>query len=613
MNGSLELNASTAAGPPGAEAAPSSRRGLHAMLWPILRPYKWTLITATGLNAFHGIAIAFQTLIPKYILDDVVLAEGISNTTRYTRLGLLLGAFLFASIIGRMIIWHVSYRMFTSVREKLLFALRRRFFSHVNHLCLRFHRTTHSGELFSYLFGSPLGQITGYYNHFAMAIPGAVFNFVWTLVWVSMWDWAMTAVLLVSVVGTVCLMQRAQGQIKALWEDYQKAEGEVSGQVADLLRGTRDVKLFAYEDRVVDHFSQHVQVISQKSYDRDIKTHMQHMRHEGMGYVCFALLCAMGAWRYQQGLITVGELQAYLTAYWALQWPLGSFFQLFINLGTAQAGMTRIDGVLQTASSTPDPVGYIESPPRGAPIRLVNVDFAYEKDRPVLRGVNLTIPYGQHVALVGPSGSGKSTLAQLLLRMYDPDAGAVALGGLNLRHCIGAELRSRFGVVPQDPFIFRTTVRENLRVADPNATDEQIRAACERANAWEFIEKLPQGLDTSLAEGGATLSGGQRQRLAIARALLKDPDYFLFDEATSALDSNSEALIQDAIENAWKGRTAVIIAHRLSTVRNCDRILVMSEGRIVQDGSYDDLLRRPGLFRDLVHGQELGATEPLAA
>ena len=234
-----------------------------------------------------------------------------------------------------------------------------------------------------------------------------------------------------------------------------------------------------------------------------------------------------------------------------------------------------------------------------------HVGFGYAPDRPVFTDLNLRIPYGQKVALVGPSGAGKSTITQLLLRLYDPDQGSVFLDSTDLRHCNGPDIRQRFGVVPQDPFIFRTTIRENLCVARPGATDAEIRTACEQANAWEFISKLPDGYETRVGEGGSTLSGGQRQRLAIARALLAEPDYFIFDEATSALDTVSEQLVQEAMEKCVAGRTAIIIAHRLATVRNCDRILVAAGGKIAQDGTYDQLLLQPGLFHDLVQGQVL--------
>jgi ABC-type multidrug transport system fused ATPase/permease subunit len=223
----------------------------------------------------------------------------------------------------------------------------------------------------------------------------------------------------------------------------------------------------------------------------------------------------------------------------------------------------------------------------------------------VLRGFSLRIPYGQKVAFVGPSGAGKSTISQLLLRLYDPEAGSISLGGVGLRPFSGPELRRRCGVVPQDPFLFRTSVRDNLRVARPDADEAAIRRACEMANAWEFVGKLPQGLDTRVGEGGSNLSGGQRQRLAVARALLADPPFFIFDEATSALDTVSESLIQDALEKNLAGRTAIFIAHRLATVKGCDRIVVIDAGQVAQDGTYDQLVEREGLFKELVLGQKL--------
>jgi len=234
------------------------------------------------------------------------------------------------------------------------------------------------------------------------------------------------------------------------------------------------------------------------------------------------------------------------------------------------------------------------------------VTFGYDPEHVVLKDMSLVVPYGQKVALVGPSGSGKSTIAQLVLRLYDPQQGAVRIGGVDARRFAGAGLRKYFGVVPQDPFIFRASIRDNVRVARPDASDDEVRRACELANAWEFIDPLPRKLDAPVGEGGASLSGGQRQRLAIARALLADPQIFIFDEATSALDSLSERLIQEAVEKSLGSRTAIFIAHRLATVRNCDRILVLDGGRVVQDGTYD-ALSRDGLFGDLVRGQSLRA------
>jgi ABC-type multidrug transport system fused ATPase/permease subunit len=434
-----------------------------------------------------------------------------------------------------------------------------------------------------------------------------------TLCWLGSWDWMLTGVLVGSVLTTVLLMQHTRKRIQKLHSEYQQTESTASGFVSDLLRGSRDVKLYAMEEKVSENFEKSVWEVGQMSYRRDVLSHVEWMKNESVGYLSFAFLCAAAAWRYiydqnhkpVEYRITIGEIQAYLSAFMTIQSAMTTLFQLAQQKGAAQAGIDRISSVLRTASTTPDPIGYDARLPERGDITFYNVSFGYERETPVLLDLNLTIPYGQRVALVGPSGAGKSTITQLLLRLYDPDQGAVLIGGLNLRHCKGPELRHRFGVVPQDPFIFRTTIRENLCVARSDATDAEIRAACERSNAWEFISKLPRGLESPVGEGGSTLSGGQRQRLAIARALLANPDFFIFDEATSALDSVSEHLVQEAVENAVAGRTALIIAHRLATVKNCDRILVAAEGRIVQDGPYDRLVSESGIFRELVHGQVL--------
>ena len=594
-------------------AIPSASPSIWAFLRPYIKQYRWLILAALLLNAFHGIAIAFQNMVPKYLLDDVLMAPGLTNAQRYHRAFLLAGAYLLSTIVLRMIVWHIGYRIFTYVRERIVCSLRADFFRHVNHLCIRFHLKHHSGELFSYLFGSPLTQIQSYFQQWTFSVPGATFLLISTLIWVGSWDWILTSIMLLLVIVNVLMVAHIRKRIQKLHSDYQSTEISVSGYVADLLRGSRDVKLYAMEDKVAEDFEERAWQVGQKAYQRDVQSHVENMKPETVGYVCFALLCVVCTWRYvtdhgplpmDKG-ITLGMVQAYLGSFISLQWPINTLLAIATQRGAAQASLDRISSVLQTASTTPDPIGFEAELPRQGDIQFFNVHFGYDPDRPVLKDINLTIPYGQKVALVGPSGAGKSTFAQLLLRLYDPDQGAILIGGLNIRHCVGQELRRHFAVVPQDPFIFRTTIGHNLRVARPDASDQDIRNVCEQANAWEFISTLPKGLNTPVGEGGSTLSGGQRQRLAIARALLAQQDFFIFDEATSALDTVSERLIHGALTKAMAGRTAIVIAHRLATVQSCDRILVVRAGMIIQDGTYDALASKPGLFRDLVTTQTL--------
>ncbi len=601
--------------PDGAFQGPE-RSGVWRVISPLLRPYRWHMAAAITFNALHGLAITFQIFAAAWLVDWVLRQErgpwflnavlrllGIPDSL-VSRLGVLAAAYFMVSFFGRMLMWHIGYRIFTWVRERILTALREQFFRQVNHLCLRFHIKRSSGELYSYLFGSPLGHVVTFYQHCSMHIAGATITVLSAVMITLGWDWVLTAVLGVMVTVKVLLMETMRRRNRAIQRDFQQIEASVSGSVADLLRGTRAVKLHAMEESASQEFGSQVRIMSARSYERDVRTHVEYMKQETADYLFFAMLMAVVAWRYVGGHITLGQVTGFMMAYNQLQGPLSSMSQAFTLFGAAQASVERIGEVMQAASTTPDPIGAEHPVPPAGDLELKGVYFAYDEQR-VLNGVDLRIPYGQRLALVGPSGGGKSTIAMLLLRMYDPDQGSVTLAGVDLRHCRGAEIRRRFGVVPQDPFIFRSSLRQNLKVARPDADDAMLERACRQANAWEYISQLPEGLNTRLGEGGANLSGGQRQRLAIARAVLADAPFLLFDEATSALDTLSEKLVQQTIGNICTGRTAIVIAHRLATVKDCERILVIKDGRIVQDGAYAELASTAGLFRDLVAGQQL--------
>lgn len=581
-------------------------------LFTLLKPYRWFIVTALALNAAHGIAIAFQNFILPLLIDAVTAGER-SMHARIDHLLWLCLAYFLISVIGRMTVWHVGYRLFTHVRERLICILRSTLYRHVNHLCLRFHIKNNSGELLAYLFGSPINQIVQFYQQFAVHFAGAIVTLVVSFGILATIDWQLTVLLSITLTITVWILRVARNRIKVLHSDYQATEGDVSGEVGDLLRGSRAVKLYAMERRVAEQFDDYARRLGQKSYRRDVYGHMEFMKQELTFYSAFAVTTLVAGLKYLSGDISLAAFSAYPLNFIALQLPLQSIFNIVTLWGGANAGLQRINTILRTSSTTPDPSAPTAEPsevpdamPLGGEVRFEQVVFRYEPHlEPALRGFDVCIPAGQKVALVGPSGAGKSTITQLLLRFYDPDEGRVTIDGVDLRQVAGMAVRNRFGVVPQEPFIFRTSVRENVRVTAPETDEATVIAACQRAHCWEFIRELPDGLDTRLGESGLNLSGGQRQRLAIARVLLHNPRFYIFDEATSALDSTSEQLIQRTLEHELGHATVFFIAHRLATVRHCDRILVIDRGRIAQDGSYDELVTRPGLFRDLVQGQQL--------
>lgn len=316
-------------------------------------------------------------------------------------------------------------------------------------------------------------------------------------------------------------------------------------------------------------------------------------------------LVAYAGSRIAAGAMTVGDFFAFVLGLWATYAPVKNLNQFNLALQQAAVASERIFEVID------HPVKVVDAPDAGSVetlepgIRFEGVWFAYEGRRWVLRGLDLGIPLGATMALVGPSGAGKTTVGRLLLRFRDPQMGRILVGGLDVRSVRLADLRAVIGFVDQETVLFNDTVRANIAFGREDMPMGRIEAAARAAHAHAFISSLPRGYDTVIGEDGMTLSGGERQRLAIARALVKDPPILILDEATASLDAASERLVQDALERLMRGRTTLVIAHRLSTVQNADRIVVLDEGRVVEAGRFDEMVRLGGRFADMVKEQRL--------
>ncbi|MDR7537852.1 MAG: ABC transporter ATP-binding protein, partial [Armatimonadota bacterium] len=320
------------------------------------------------------------------------------------------------------------------------------------------------------------------------------------------------------------------------------------------------------------------------------------------------LVLWLGGQRVNAGHLTAGSLVAFLAYVGFAVEPAVGLTRHYSGLRQALGAFGRVRALLDEPSQLHESPDAVPLPPISGRVRFDRVSFAYAPGRWALRDLTLEVPPGQRVALVGASGAGKSTLVNLLARFYDPVEGRVEIDGRDLRRVTLRSLRAQIGLVPQETVLFAGTVRDNIAYARPDASLDEVTAAARAANAHDFIVSLRDGYDTLLGDDGLQLSGGQRQRLAIARALLNNPRLLIFDEATSALDSESEAQIRDAIDHITRGRTTFIIAHRLSTIRRADRIIVLDQGRVVEDGRHDDLVTRDGAYARLLRLQVLDAT-----
>jgi len=395
-------------------------------------------------------------------------------------------------------------------------------------------------------------------------------------------------------------------KVRSLSRSSQDRLADVGAMTTEVLGAMKVVQSFNQEDRERARFRDAVQ--------RGLDTAFNRIRTRAlltgitimMVFGAVTLLLWKGAIEVSQGNITGGTIAAFVITVGLVSGSFGSLTEVYGSLLRAAGAAQRMQELLATrpAITAPDKPQALPTPPRGA-IAFQQVTFRYpaRADKPALADFTLSVEPGETVAIVGPSGAGKSTLFQLLARFYDPQAGSVRIDGVDLTRADPAEVRRRLAFVPQESVLFAATARHNLLYGKPEASDDEVWAAARAANAEDFLRELPDGLDTFLGEGGARLSGGQRQRLAIARALLRDAPILLLDEATSALDAESERLVQSALDHLMEGRTTLVIAHRLATVRAADRIVVMDHGRIVEQGDHESLTAANGLYARLARLQ----------
>ena len=420
-------------------------------------------------------------------------------------------------------------------------------------------------------------------------------------------NWLLAVIFVVWLVGLLSFTMWRGKKFSAMVEKESQARSRASGQVVDALSNHLSVRVFNSRNReltLLDKRQDRIRYWWDRSWRFSTRTNLVKGHS-------IAAASALGMttilWLYSRGQITIGDVALFITyftsassAIWELAWQLDLYYRSFGTLDNALRGLGKGEPERQGKRQV--------ELPENSSISLEKLGFSYpdQPDQKVLKDISLSIKDGERIGLVGHSGAGKTTLVGLLLGFYEPTAGAFKIGDTDVENMSPDQLRELIAFVPQDTNLFNRTVSENIAYARPGATDAAIKQAAKDAQALEFIEKLPNGFDTVIGERGVKLSGGQRQRIAIARALLKDAPILLLDEATSALDSVSEQLIQKAFATAMKGRTAIVVAHRLSTLRHMDRIIVFEGGTIVEQGSHDQLVNGNGVYADLWRRQKDG-------
>jgi len=483
--------------------------------------------------------------------------------------------------------------------------LRSDLFDRLQRLSLRFHDSRRSGETMSRLTND-IDAISRVLSQNVTQLFSGVLTMIGILIVMfvlSPWLALASMLVLPLMFGLVVLVGK---KTRSAFRAYQKNLGALNGTLEETYSGQRVVMAFGQEDRVLERF------------DRDNAT-VRKLGIHAMTYALFimpmmgilsnmnvAVVAGIGGWLSIRGIVTIGLIATFITYSRRFAEPLRQLGGLYNQVQQALAGAERIFEVLDEEPDLIDHADAVDLEQIEGGVALDDVTFAYVEGTPVLHEVCLTAEPGQMIALVGPTGAGKTTIVNLLSRFYEIENGSARIDGTDIRDATKASLRRQLGVVLQQTFLFAESVMENIRYGRLDATDDEIVEAAKLANADAFIRRLPQGYDTELSERGSNLSEGQRQLIAIARAILADPRILILDEATSSVDTRTEVQIQTALKTLMQGRTSFVIAHRLSTIRNADKIVVIESGRIVEQGTHQELLASDGPYRRLYESQFRG-------
>jgi len=566
-------------------------------LWPRIRPHRWRLLVATVcLTASAAIGLAFPQIV-RYLLDAAFVRHDGALLDRIA-LGLV-GLFTIQGLLN----FSQAY-LLSSAGERVIARLRQDLFEHLVRLSPGFFAERRTGELVSRL-SADIGTLQGLVSYQISEFARQVLYFLGgvTLLTLTHPELTRTTLLVVPVVvGAAVFFGR---RLRKISTGVQDKIAEATAVAEEAFTQIRTVQSFVQEEWEGARYGRKMSDVVRAAVRRAL------VRGVFVGVITFALFSGVAVVLWQggrlvlAGVLTAGTLVSFLLYSVFIAAAVGALTSLFSSYQETVGAARRVFELLDTQPAIADPPDPrpLPQPVRGD-VALDNVSFQYQPELPLaLERVSLRLAPGEVVALVGPSGAGKTTLANLVPRFWDVTSGRITLDGVDIRALRLADLRHSIGIVPQEPVLFSGPVAENIAYGRPDASPAEIEAAARAAHAHEFVERLPQGYATLVGERGVKLSGGQRQRIAIARALLKDPAVLILDEATSSLDAESERLIEAALERLLKGRTTLIIAHRLSTVRRADRLVVLDRGRVVEEGTHDELLALGRLYARLYQRQ----------
>lgn len=568
---------------------------IFARVYKLLKPYRTTLVSAMLCMVVVAGLSAGQAYMVKPLLDEIFF-----NQDR--RMLNILPALLVLLFLTKGVFYYGYTFMLNKVGQSIIRDLRNRIYRHIQFLPISFFHKTPTGELISRVI-SDVTLIQGAVSHVLVGVLKDFFQIIGLTVVIFYMNWQLALLSMIFLPMLIYPIVQFGRKHRRFSTENQQITALVSNILYETITGNRIVKAFCMENHEIKRFTDMVNRLFGVIM-RDVRVHcLAHPLMEVLGGIGIALVMWYGGTQVLNGVSTPGTFFSFLTALIMIYEPLKGLSKVNNTFQQGVAASVRVFSLLDIEPDVVEEKTARDLPMVRERIDFKDVRFSYDGNIEVIKGLNLSVPAGEMLAIVGSSGGGKTTLVNLIPRFTDVTGGSISIDGHDISQVTLKSLRAQIGMVTQQTILFNDTVHNNIAYGSPDSSQEKVVSAARAAHALDFIERLPEGFDTVIGESGARLSGGERQRLSIARALLKNAPILILDEATSSLDTESEREVQKALENLMSNRTTFVIAHRLSTVRNADRIIVIQEGSIVEDGTHDSLLPLAGVYKKLYEMQ----------
>ena len=491
------------------------------------------------------------------------------------------------------------------ISQDTVYNMRKDLFRKISYLPISYVDTHAHGDIMSRMTND-VDNISQTLSSSITSLISAVLTLIGAFAMLVKYDWRMALVSLITIPLTVVVSMVLSKLMRKYFIARQVLLGQLNTQVEEMVTGYKTVMAYGKEADACRDFAEISEEFRKCSIKANVWGGIMGPAMNIINNLNYLIVAAFGAYFTVTGAISVGDVQAILQYSRQLSQPINQISNQYANILTAIAGAERVFNILDTPDEVDEGKTELDIPNMSGNVDFSHINFSYVKGKQVIKDFNLEVKQGQKIALVGATGSGKTTIVNLLTRFYDIDSGKITIDGVDINDIPKKELRSAIAIVLQDTVLFHDTIGNNIKYGRLDATDDEVKAAAETAEAREFIERLPEGYNTVLSEGGSNLSQGQRQLLSIARAVLADPKILILDEATSSVDTRTEMHIQQAMVALMKNRTSLIIAHRLSTIRDADMIIVMKDGQVMESGNHDQLLEKKGVYYGLYQNQFAG-------